>query len=109
MNNFLSGPWLDMRLKNRKSLLHFNVFALLPPDPKTEYNQQLVRATNLLCSTLRYMKTLRAGLLEPNVLHFQPYGAQMVDAYPLDMSQYHLILSTMLIIYISLLIILKVG
>lgn len=110
MNNFLSGPWLDMYLKNRKPLLHSNVFALLRPDPTTEYHQQLVQATNLLCSTLRYMKTLRAGLLEPNVLHFQPaksnttlfkrvirwvppslscYGAQMVDAYPLDMSQYH--------------------
>uniref|UniRef100_A0A674MFH0 Carnitine palmitoyltransferase 2 n=1 Tax=Takifugu rubripes TaxID=31033 RepID=A0A674MFH0_TAKRU len=92
--SYISGPWLDIYLKNRKSLLHFNIFVLLRPDPKTEYNQQLLRATNLLCSTLRYMKTLRAGLLEPNVLHFQPYGAQMVDAYPLDMSQYHRVFNT---------------
>lgn len=105
-----------MYLKNCKSLLHFNVFLLMHQDPKREYNQQLVRATNLLCSCLRFMKTLRAGLLEPNVLYLQPsksneklfkrvirwvppslswYGARMVNAYPLDMSQYyHLFNST---------------
>lgn len=98
-----------MYLKNRRSLLHFNVLSLLHRDPKREYNHQLLRATNLTCSALRFMKTLRAGLLEPMVLYFKPaksnqklferfirwvppslscYGAQMVNAYALDMSQY---------------------
>ncbi|CAG01602.1 unnamed protein product, partial [Tetraodon nigroviridis] len=108
--SYTSGPWLDMYLKNCKSLLDVNVFVPLHQDPKTEYNQQLLRATNLTCSALRFMKTLRAGLLEPTVFYSEPsksnrhlfervirwvppslswYGAHMVNAYPLDMSQYH--------------------
>uniref|UniRef100_H3CJU3 Carnitine palmitoyltransferase 2 n=1 Tax=Tetraodon nigroviridis TaxID=99883 RepID=H3CJU3_TETNG len=107
--SYTSGPWLDMYLKNRKSLLDVNVFVPLHQDPKTEYNQQLLRATNLTCSALRFMKTLRAGLLEPvfysepsksnqhlfeRVIRWVPpslswYGAHMVNAYPLDMSQFH--------------------
>lgn len=104
-----------MYLKDRRSLLHYNVFALLHREPKREYNQQLLRATNITCSVLRLMKTLRAGLLEPMVLYFNPaksnqklfqriirwvppslscYGAQMVNAYPLDMSQFHNIFNT---------------
>lgn len=95
--------------KDRRALLHTNVFTLLQSDPKREYHHQLLRATNFTCSTLRLMKTLRAGLLEPRVLYFQPakshrhlferfirwvppslscYAAQMFKAYPLDMSQY---------------------
>ncbi|CAF92238.1 unnamed protein product, partial [Tetraodon nigroviridis] len=113
--SYMSGPWLDMYLKNRKSLLDMNVFMLLHQDPKTEYNQQLVRATNLTCSALRFMKTLRAGLLEPTVFYSEPsksnrhlfervirwvppslswYGAHMVNAYPLDMSQYYRIFNS---------------
>ncbi|KAK6308785.1 hypothetical protein J4Q44_G00202480 [Coregonus suidteri] len=74
-----------------------------------EYNDQLVRATHMVASAVRFMKTLRAGLLEPEVFHLNPaksdthgfkklirwvpsslswYGAFMVNAYPLDMSQY---------------------
>ena len=98
-----------MHLNARKSLLNFNPFITISPDPKKEYNDQLVRATNMLCSVGRFMKTLRAGLLEPDVFHLNPaksdtdsfkkfirwvpsslswYGAYMVNAYPLDMSQY---------------------
>ncbi|CAF94509.1 unnamed protein product, partial [Tetraodon nigroviridis] len=113
--SYISGPWLDMYLKNRKSLLDMNAFTLFHQDPKTEYNQQLVRATNLTCSALRFMKTLRAGLLEPTVFYSEPsksnrhlfervirwvppslswYGAHMVNAYPLDMSQYYRIFNS---------------
>ncbi len=99
-----------MYLSARDSVvLNFNPFMSFNPDPKTEYNDQLVRATNMLCSAVRFMKTLRAGLLEPEVFHLNPaksdtdgfkkfirwvpsslswYGAYMVNAYPLDMSQY---------------------
>uniref|UniRef100_A0A3Q3W9A7 Choline/carnitine acyltransferase domain-containing protein n=1 Tax=Mola mola TaxID=94237 RepID=A0A3Q3W9A7_MOLML len=107
--SYISEPWFDMHLYERKSLLNFNPFITIYPDPKKEYNDQLVRATNMLCSAGRFMKTLRAGLLEPEVFHLNPaksntdrfkkfirwvpsslswYGAYMVNAYPLDMSQY---------------------
>ncbi|XP_036971126.1 carnitine O-palmitoyltransferase 2, mitochondrial [Acanthopagrus latus] len=108
--SYISGPWFDMYLSARDSVvLNFNPFMSFNPDPKTEYNDQLVRATNIVCSAVRFMKTLRAGLLEPEVFHLNPaksdtdgfkkfirwvpsslswYGAYMVNAYPLDMSQY---------------------
>ncbi|KAE8293822.1 Carnitine O-palmitoyltransferase 2, mitochondrial [Larimichthys crocea] len=108
--SYISGPWFDMYLSARDSVvLNFNPFMSFNPDPKVEYNDQLVRATNVVCSAVRFMKTLRAGLLEPEVFHLNPaksdtdsfkklirwvpsslswYGAYMVNAYPLDMSQY---------------------
>ncbi|XP_056234137.1 carnitine O-palmitoyltransferase 2, mitochondrial [Seriola aureovittata] len=108
--SYISGPWFDMYLSARDSVvLNFNPFMSFNPDPKTKYNDQLVRATNMVCSAVRFMKTLRAGLLEPEVFHLNPaksdtdgfkklirwvpsslswYGAYMVNAYPLDMSQY---------------------
>ncbi|XP_066500574.1 carnitine O-palmitoyltransferase 2, mitochondrial isoform X2 [Hoplias malabaricus] len=99
-----------MYLSARESVvLNFNPFMSFNPDPKPEYNDQLIRATNMVCSAVRFMKTLRAGLLEPEVFHLNPaksntdsfkkfirwvpssiswFGAYMVNAYPLDMSQY---------------------
>ncbi|KAL1022742.1 hypothetical protein UPYG_G00031740 [Umbra pygmaea] len=108
--SYISAPWFDMYLSARESVvLNFNPFMSFNPDPKTEYNDQLVRATNMVASAVRFMKTLRAGQLEPEVFHLNPaksdtdsfkklirwipsslswYGAYMVNAYPLDMSQY---------------------
>lgn len=108
--SYISGPWFDMYLSARDSVvLNFNPFMSFNPDPKTEYNDQLVRGTNMVCSAVRFMKTLRAGFLAPEVFHLNPaksdtdafksfirwvppslswYGAYMVNAYPLDMSQY---------------------
>ncbi|XP_044528894.1 carnitine O-palmitoyltransferase 2, mitochondrial isoform X2 [Gracilinanus agilis] len=108
--SYISGPWFDMYLSARDSVvLNFNPFMSFNPDPKPDYNDQLTRATNLTVSAVRFMKTLRAGLLEPEVFHLNPaksdtdafkrlirlvpsslawYGAYMVNAYPLDMSQY---------------------
>lgn len=108
--SYISGPWFDMYLSSRDSVvLNFNPFMSFTPDPKAEYNDQLVRATNMVCSAVRFMKTLRAGILEPEVFHLNPaksdtdgfknfirwvpsslswFGAYMVNAFPLDMSQY---------------------
>ncbi|XP_061488998.1 carnitine O-palmitoyltransferase 2, mitochondrial isoform X2 [Rhineura floridana] len=99
-----------MYLQARESVvLNFNPFMAFNPDPKPEYNDQLIRATNMTVSALRFLKTLRAGFLEPEVFHLNPsksdtqafkrfirfvpsslswFGAYMVNAYPLDMSQY---------------------
>ncbi|XP_037105261.1 carnitine O-palmitoyltransferase 2, mitochondrial [Syngnathus acus] len=108
--SYISGPWFDMYLSARDPVvLNFNPFMSLNDDPKSEYNGQLVRASNMVCSAVRFMKTLRAGLLEPEVFHLDParsdtdafkklirwvptslawYGAYMLKAFPLDMSQY---------------------
>uniref|UniRef100_A0A8D0DVT5 Carnitine O-palmitoyltransferase 2, mitochondrial n=1 Tax=Salvator merianae TaxID=96440 RepID=A0A8D0DVT5_SALMN len=108
--SYISAPWFDMYLQARESVvLNFNPFMAFTPDPKAEYNNQLIRATNMTVSALRFLKTLRAGLLEPEVFHLNPsksdtqafkkfirwvpsslswFGAYMMNAYPLDMSQY---------------------
>lgn len=108
--SYISGPWFDMYLTARDPIvLNYNPFIVFHPDPKSEYNDQLTRATNMTVSALRFLKTLRAGLLEPEVFHLNPaksdtdtfkrlirfvpsslswYGAYLVNAYPLDMSQY---------------------
>ncbi|NXA48357.1 CPT2 palmitoyltransferase, partial [Nothocercus julius] len=108
--SYITGPWFDMYLKAREPVvLNFNAFMSFNPDPKSEYNDQLIRATNMTVSAIRFMKTLRDGYLEPEVFHLNPqksdtklfkkfirfvpsslswFGAYMVNAYPLDMSQY---------------------
>ncbi|XP_035272282.1 carnitine O-palmitoyltransferase 2, mitochondrial [Anguilla anguilla] len=108
--SYISAPWFDMYLSARDSVvLNFNPFMSFNSDPKPEYNDQLLRATNMVASAVRFMKTLRGGFLEPEVFHLNPaksdtesfkrlirwvppalswYGAYMVNAYPLDMSQY---------------------
>ncbi|XP_069593990.1 carnitine O-palmitoyltransferase 2, mitochondrial [Ranitomeya imitator] len=108
--SYISGPWFDMYLCARESIvLNFNPFMSFTPDPRPEYNNQLLRATNMTVSAMRFLKTIRAGYLEPEIFHLNPaksdtqkfrklirlvpsslswYGAYMVNAYPLDMSQY---------------------
>ncbi|KAE8610251.1 hypothetical protein XENTR_v10012059 [Xenopus tropicalis] len=108
--SYISGPWFDMYLCARESIvLNFNPFISFTPDPRPDYNRQLIRATNMTVSAMRFLKTMRAGYLEPEIFHLNPaksdtltfrklirfvpsslswYGAYMVNAYPLDMSQY---------------------
>ncbi|XP_054458825.1 carnitine O-palmitoyltransferase 2, mitochondrial-like [Anoplopoma fimbria] len=98
---------MDMFLSERRSLMLTNPFLVLNPDPKTEYNDQLVRATNVVCSAVRFMKTLQTGLQEPKVFHLNPAKSDTncFESFirsvpsslsqPLDMSQYfHLFNST---------------
>ncbi|KAM4721091.1 carnitine O-palmitoyltransferase 2, mitochondrial [Rhinophrynus dorsalis] len=110
LTSYISGPWFDMYLSARDPIvLNFNPFMSFTPDPKPGYNDQLIRATNITVSAMRFLKTIRAGYLEPEIFHLNPaksdtltfrklirlvpsalswYGAYMVNAYPLDMSQY---------------------
>jgi len=53
--NYISGPWFDMYLKDRVPLpINYNPILVLVNDPKPAYNDQTIRATNMLISSLRY-------------------------------------------------------
>ncbi|XP_055539996.1 carnitine O-palmitoyltransferase 2, mitochondrial [Wyeomyia smithii] len=108
--SYISEPWFDMYLRDRVPLpINYNPLLLMNPDPRPAYNDQLIRTTNLVISSLRFMKSLRAQLLEPEVFHLNPaksdthtfrtitslapsiistYVAYAFKAFPLDMSQY---------------------
>ncbi|CAL1275003.1 unnamed protein product [Larinioides sclopetarius] len=108
--SYISGPWFDMYLKSRVPLvLNFNPFLAFKDDPKPTYNDQLLRSTNMVMSSLRFLKSLRENILEPEVFHLNPeksdtaffrktmrliprrfawYGAYLFKAFPLDMSQF---------------------
>lgn len=109
--SYISGPWFDMYLSSRKPLpLNFNPFLTWKDDPRPAYMDQLVRASNLVISSLRFMRSLRSGQLEPMVYHLDPkksdtrayrrtikmvpealawyVSALLWKAYPLDMSQF---------------------
>ncbi|CAF3414650.1 unnamed protein product [Rotaria sp. Silwood2] len=98
-----------MYLKSRLPLiLNFNYFLVLTDD-KHELTPA-ARITNYIVSSVRFMNSLRANWLDPEVYHlnstksntdqfrkylryvpkrFSFYGAVLQKAYPLDMSQYH--------------------
>ncbi|XP_034386773.1 carnitine O-palmitoyltransferase 2, mitochondrial-like [Cyclopterus lumpus] len=96
--SYISGPWFDMYLSDRDSVvLNSNPFLSFNPDPKIEYNDQLVRATNVVCSAVRFMKTLQTEFQEPEVLHLNPSESETTRftpwvpsslSRPLDMSQF---------------------
>ncbi|KAL5014600.1 hypothetical protein ScPMuIL_008870 [Solemya velum] len=108
--SYVSGPWFDMYLADRRPVvLNHNPFMVFTDDPQPGYMTQLIRATNMVVSSMRFMKTLRANILEPEVYHLDPktsdtlkfrkfvrllpksvsfYGAYWYKAFPLDMSQY---------------------
>lgn len=108
--SYIAGPWYDMYLAYRDSIvLNHNPFLMFKDDPVTENNDQVVRATNIIKSAMRFKLSLDETFLEPDVYHLQPqksdtqwfkniirfvprqlswYGAFLVKAFPLDMSQY---------------------
>ncbi|XP_011339899.1 carnitine O-palmitoyltransferase 2, mitochondrial isoform X2 [Ooceraea biroi] len=114
--SYISEPWFDMYLRDRKPLpINYNPYLVFMPESDAEYNGQLVKATNLVVSSLRFMKSLRNNVLEPEVFHLKPeksdtelfrnvtrliparfswYGAYLFKAYPLDMSQYKNLFNT---------------
>ncbi|XP_067838411.1 carnitine O-palmitoyltransferase 2, mitochondrial-like [Heptranchias perlo] len=114
--SYISAPWYNRYLKAREPLaFNHNPFLSLCFDPKPEYNNQLVRATNLIISALKFLKTLKNNYLEPDIFEMKPklsktntfkrmvsllptriswYGAYLASAYPLDMSQYVCLFNT---------------
>lgn len=109
--SYISEPWFDMYLKDRRPLpVNYNPVLIMKPDEKngTGYNEQLIRAGNLIISTLRFMRSLREDKLEPEVFHMNPkksdtpfyrrtmtlapqaistFVSYVFKAFPLDMSQ----------------------
>lgn len=108
--SYISEYWFDMYLRDRQPLpINYNPMIVYSQETDERYNDQLVKATNLVVSSIRFLKSLRAGILEPEVFHLNPkksnteffrtftgmlpswiswYGAFALKAYPLDMSQY---------------------
>ncbi|XP_043490817.1 carnitine O-palmitoyltransferase 2, mitochondrial [Polistes fuscatus] len=114
--SYINEPWFNMYLKDRKPLpINYNPFLVFLPETDTRYNDQLVRSTNLVVSSLRFMKSLRKEILIPEIYHMNPkksdtelfkkvtgllpssiswYGAYLFKAFPLDMSQYQRLFNT---------------
>ncbi|XP_028932337.1 carnitine O-palmitoyltransferase 2, mitochondrial-like isoform X1 [Ornithorhynchus anatinus] len=108
--SYISDPWFDMYLSARDPIvLNFNPFIILKRDPQESYNNQIVRATNLIVSATKFRNSLLSNFLEPDIYYVNPkwsksktlkrflrflptsmswYGAYLANAFPLDMSQY---------------------
>lgn len=108
--SYISDVWFDMYLKDRRPLpINYNPFLIFVQEKNHKYNLPLIKSTNLLISSARFIKSLDAGILEPEVYHLDPkksdtdffrnftkflptsiatYGAYIFKAFPLDMSQY---------------------
>ncbi|CAK9296202.1 unnamed protein product [Gordionus sp. m RMFG-2023] len=109
-NSYISDLWFSYYLQDRRPLaLNTNPFISIKDDPKPRYNSQLLRATNLIISSIRFMKSYKSNTLEPDIYHLKPqisntqlcrflckltpkqlsfYTSYMFSAFPLDMSQY---------------------
>lgn len=115
--SYISQPWFDMYLADRKPLpINYNPALVYIDDTRSEYNNQLLKAANLIISSLRFYKSLEAGVLAPEVYHMNPkksdtklyssvcskvpsslswYASYLLfNAYPLDMSQYSSLFNT---------------
>lgn len=108
--SYISGPWFEMYLQDRSPIPVNNTpLLLMNKDPKSQYNDQAIRSTNLIVTSLRFMRSLRAEYLDPEVYHMNAkksdtdkfrkivklapsliatYVAYAFKAFPLDMSQY---------------------
>lgn len=105
-----------MYLRDRAPLpLNYNPLLMMKSDERPQYQSQLIRATNIVISSLRFWRSLRDGLLEPEVYHLNPqksnneryrrwmqltpniiasYVSYAFKAFPLDMSQYEKLFGT---------------
>ncbi|XP_057658720.1 carnitine O-palmitoyltransferase 2, mitochondrial [Diorhabda carinulata] len=109
-SSYISEFWSDSYLRDRKPIpINYNPMLVVHKDERPAYNNQLIRSANMIISSLRFYKSLKADILEPEVYHLNPkksdterfrnicsklppaiswYGAYLFKAYPLDMSQY---------------------
>ncbi|XP_071960674.1 carnitine O-palmitoyltransferase 2, mitochondrial-like isoform X3 [Antedon mediterranea] len=90
-------------------LLNFNPYVCYNNDTRPEYMDQVIRSTNFIVSAMKFMKTLRANKLDPDMYHLNAkktdnnnfrrkanwipgslaaYYAIISKVFPLDMSQY---------------------
>lgn len=107
--SYINEFWFDMYLSSRVPLpLNFNPFMVWRDAPTSGLNDQLVRSTNFIISSIRFKRSLEENLLEPEVFHLKPdkvskhyknviawtpeaiatYVSFAFKAFPLDMSQY---------------------
>lgn len=109
--SYISAPWFEAYLSDRKPLpINYNVALIFKPDTRKEYNDQLLRTTNLVISSLRFRQSLLNQILKPEVYHLNArksdtetyhaitrmapsiistYVSYAFSAFPLDMSQYN--------------------
>lgn len=71
--SYINEPWFDMYLQDRKPLpINYNPFLIYTPESDPKYDTQLVKATNLVVSSLRFLKSFKNNILEPEVFHMKP-------------------------------------
>lgn len=71
--SYISEYWYDLYLRDRSPLpINYNPLIVFVNDSRPEYNNQLVRSTNMLISAVRFMLSLRDHILEPEVYHLNP-------------------------------------
>ena len=108
--SYISDFWFDTYLKSRTPIvLNYNPFIMLKDEDRPMLNDQLIRATNLIVSSLRFRNAHQENCLDPDVYHLNAsksdtmqfrklikmvpdrmawFVAYLHKAYPLDMSQY---------------------
>jgi carnitine O-palmitoyltransferase 2 len=110
-SSYISAPWFDMYLKDRRPIaLNSNPHLGFKDDDDVPVRgAQPERAARLIDASVSFYRTMRDLELEPDVFHTKPhltqtrlweslvsllprsvsfYGAAALGAYPLDMSQY---------------------
>lgn len=71
--SYISEYWFDLYLRDRLPLpINYNPMIVFQNDVRPEYNDQLIRSTNILITAARFMLSLREQILEPEVYHLNP-------------------------------------
>ncbi|RDD38373.1 Carnitine O-palmitoyltransferase 2, mitochondrial [Trichoplax sp. H2] len=107
--SYIAKPWMDMYLSDRTAIpINYNP-GLIFLNKNPQITDQALRATGIIYSSLRFMRSLETNKLTPDIFHLNPknsdtkwfhnlvrltpsnyswYAAYLANAYPLDMSQY---------------------
>ncbi len=117
--SYINKPWTDMYLRDRRPVLFtHNPGIMLANDTRAAMADSDARIASILVSSLRFFRSLRSGVLKPEVFHLKPaktdneafwnryarlmprriatpIAAGLMSVYPLDMSQHkHLFQTT---------------